>query len=247
MADYGRRLAGKLTADLVLESPQGLNPVGDYELDLRRNKLAVIENLGATRDQFESIDLSENEIMRLDGFPKLHKLEQLLLHRNRIYRIERRIGESVPNLARLILTGNKISNLQDLDPLEVLHKLEMLSLLDNPVTKKPHYRLYAIYKIPSLRVLDFQKVRDAEREEAKELFGTRKGTEAIRAAETTLEEQEPVAEVERPTPEQLAALRLAIANAKSLDEVSRLEEALQRGQIPEEIKQAATAQPMEEG
>lgn len=92
MADYGRRLAGKLTADLVLESPQGLNPVGDYELDLRRNKLAVIENLGATRDQFESIDLSENEIMRLDGFPKLQRLEQLLLSRNRIYRIERRIG-----------------------------------------------------------------------------------------------------------------------------------------------------------
>eukprot|EP00963_Diacronema_lutheri_P014148 scaffold2858_cov659-Pavlova_lutheri.AAC.119 len=92
MADYGRRLAGKLTADLVLESPQGLNPVGDYELDLRRNKLSVIENLGATRDQFESIDFSDNEIMRLDGFPRLLKMEQLLFNRNRIYKIERRIG-----------------------------------------------------------------------------------------------------------------------------------------------------------
>lgn len=146
------------------------------------------------------------------------------------------------------MTGNKINNLQDLEPLEVLHKLEMLSLIDNPVTKKPHYRLYAIYKIPSLRVLDFQKVKDAERKEANELFGTREGTKVIRASETTPEEeQEPVAEVERPTPEQVAALRLAIANAKSLEEVSRLEEALQRGQIPEEIKQAAMAQPMEEG
>ena len=146
------------------------------------------------------------------------------------------------------MTGNKINNLQDLDPLEVLHKLEMLSLIDNPVAKKPHYRLYAIYKIPSLRVLDFQKVKDAERKEANKLFGTREGTKVIRASETTPEEeQEPVAEVERPTPEQVAALRSAIANAKSLEEVSRLEEALQRGQIPEEIKQAAMAQPMEEG
>lgn len=146
------------------------------------------------------------------------------------------------------MTGNKISNLTDLDPLEVLQKLEMLSLVDNPVVKKPQYRLYAIHKIPSLRVLDYQKVKDFERKQARELFGTKEGVEAIRAADTTQEEdQEPVAEVEHPSPEQLAALRLAIANAKSLEEVSRLEAALQRGQIPEEIKQAAMAEPMEEG
>ena len=29
----------------------------------------------------------------------------------------------------------------------------------NPVNAKKHYRYYVIYKIPSLRVLDFQRIR----------------------------------------------------------------------------------------
>jgi len=35
-----------------------------------------------------------------------------------------------------------------------------------------HYRLYLIWSIPSLRHLDYQRVRDRERKEAEELFGT---------------------------------------------------------------------------
>lgn len=33
------------------------------------------------------------------------------------------------------------------------------SILRNPVTNKKHYRLYVIYKVPQVRVLDFQKVK----------------------------------------------------------------------------------------
>ena len=35
-----------------------------------------------------------------------------------------------------------------------------------------NYRPYLIFRIPSVRFLDFQKVRDVERERAKQLFGT---------------------------------------------------------------------------
>lgn len=35
-----------------------------------------------------------------------------------------------------------------------------LSLLFNPVTKRQYYRLYVIHKVPSLRVLDFCKIKD---------------------------------------------------------------------------------------
>ena len=38
----------KLTADLIEESPQYTNPLREREIDLRGNKLSVIENLGAT-------------------------------------------------------------------------------------------------------------------------------------------------------------------------------------------------------
>lgn len=48
----------------------------------------------------------------------------------------------------------------EIDPLASLQKLQYLSLLDNNITKKPNYRLYVIYKLKSLRVLDFKKVKN---------------------------------------------------------------------------------------
>jgi U2 small nuclear ribonucleoprotein A' len=65
----------------------------------------------------------------------------------------------LPNLESLILTGNQIQELGDLDPLASLPKLKMLSLLHNPVTSKDHYRLYVAHKIPQVRILDFRKVK----------------------------------------------------------------------------------------
>lgn len=35
-----------------------------------------------------------------------------------------------------------------------------------------HYRHYVIWRCPGVRFFDFQKVKDAERKRAKELFGT---------------------------------------------------------------------------
>jgi len=34
------------------------------------------------------------------------------------------------------------------------------SLMGNPVTAKPYYRLYIINKVPALRVLDFRRIKD---------------------------------------------------------------------------------------
>ena len=44
----GPRLAGRLTAELILRSRQYMSCVKQYEIDLRGNKIAAIENLGAT-------------------------------------------------------------------------------------------------------------------------------------------------------------------------------------------------------
>ena len=80
------------------------------------NKIAVIENLGATlvgecrilykftlqilcsprviyyrlllfmfQDQFDTIDLSDNEIRKLDGFPLLRRLKSLIISNNRVW------------------------------------------------------------------------------------------------------------------------------------------------------------------
>uniref|UniRef100_V9ICL0 U2 small nuclear ribonucleoprotein A n=1 Tax=Apis cerana TaxID=7461 RepID=V9ICL0_APICE len=42
-------------------------------------KIPTIENLGATLDQFDTIDFSDNDIRKLDGFPLLKRIKTLFL------------------------------------------------------------------------------------------------------------------------------------------------------------------------
>lgn len=271
----GPRLAGRLTAELILRSPQFMSAIKLYEIDLRGNKIAAIENLGATENQFDSIDLTDNAIVRLEGFPKMHRLKQLLLSNNRISRIARGLEESIPNLDTLILTNNRISNLQDLDPLVPLSKLTMVSLTGNPVVTKPNYRLYVISKLPKLRVLDFKKVKQQEREAAKAAFSSAEAQSAhasktfepaddyaAAAASAQGEGEEAAAAGEEPAPkataaptqDQMVAIKAAIANAQTLEEIQRLEEALKTGHLPSEVSLdgqqqngGAAPEPMEVG
>lgn len=236
----------RLTAELILRSPSYLNPVKERELDLRANKIAVIENLGATKDQFDCIDLSDNEITRLENFPTLNRLQTLLLNNNKISQIERGLGEYLPNLQVLILTNNRLNNLGDIDPLADLPKLKKLSLLDNLITKKQHYRLYVIHKIPSLTLLDFKKVKKEERQAAEKLFSSEKGKQLFQELSKQITSPEEAKQQAAPQPtttkvavgysqEQVQAIQQAIANAKSMEEVAMLEKSLASGQIPEKM------------
>ncbi|KAJ6823697.1 U2 small nuclear ribonucleoprotein A' [Iris pallida] len=235
----------RLTADLIWKSPHFFNAIKERELDLRGNKIAVIENLGATEDQFDTIDMTDNEIVKLENFPHLNRLGTLLINNNRITRINPNIGEFLPKLHTLILTNNRLVNLVEIDPLASLPKLQHLSLLDNNITKKPNYRLYVIHKLKKLRVLDFKKVKQKERTEAGNLFASKEAEEEAKkipaktftpgevldAADVPKAEQTP--KVVAPTPEQITAIKAAIVNSQTLEEVARLEKALQSGQLPE--------------
>ncbi|KAK4436729.1 U2 small nuclear ribonucleoprotein A' [Sesamum alatum] len=237
----------RLTADLIWKSPHFFNAIRERELDLRGNKIAVIENIGATEDQFDTIDLSDNEIVKLENFPHLNRLGTLLMNNNRITRINPNLGEYLPKLHTLVLTNNRLTNLVEIDPLASLPKLQFLSLLDNNITKKPNYRLYVIHKLKSLRVLDFRKVKQKERVEAKNLFASEEAEEEVirESAKTfvpgdipstqdvTKEEQAP--KPAAPTPEQILAIKAAIVNSQTLEEVARLEQALKSGQLPADL------------
>jgi U2 small nuclear ribonucleoprotein A' len=67
-----------------------------------------------------------------------------------LYLFYRRIAddlhETIPNIESLILTGNNLQELGDIDPLAKMPKLTVLSLLTNPVASKKYYREYLIYK-----------------------------------------------------------------------------------------------------
>ncbi|CAM6032184.1 unnamed protein product, partial [Sphagnum compactum] len=148
----------RLSLDLIDLSTTFVNTLKDRELDLRGNKLVALENLSATRDINDAIDLSDNDLKSLDGFAPLRRLKHLYVSNNRISKLDPLLSSKIPSLETLILTGNLLSDLADLRSLVLFNQLKTLSLIDNPVSKRPHYRLFVIDLCPYLRVLDFERI-----------------------------------------------------------------------------------------
>uniref|UniRef100_A0A452R149 Small nuclear ribonucleoprotein polypeptide A' n=2 Tax=Carnivora TaxID=33554 RepID=A0A452R149_URSAM len=230
----------KLTAELIEQAAQYTNAVRDRELDLRGYKIPVIENLGATLDQFDAIDFSDNEIRKLDGFPLLRRLKTLLVNNNRICRIGEGLDQALPCLTELILTNNSLVELVSRmggGMLALCYSFSY-SILRNPVTNKKHYRLYVIYKVPQVRVLDFQKVKLKERQEAEKMFKGKRGAQLAKDIARRSKTFNPGAGLPTdkkkggPSPGDVEAIKNAIANASTLAEVERLKGLLQSGQIP---------------
>nr|XP_023408624.1 U2 small nuclear ribonucleoprotein A' [Loxodonta africana] len=250
----GKRVAQdvKLNGELIEQAAQYTTPCGPragtfgpfvfflslFFFPFTGYKIPVIENLGATLDQFDAIDFSDNEIRKLDGFPLLRRLKTLLVNNNRICRIGEGLDQSLPCLTELILTNNSLVELGDLDPLAALKSLTYLSILRNPVTNKKHYRLYVIYKVPQVRVLDFQKVKLKERQEAEKMFKGKRGAQLAKDIARRSKTFNPGAGLPTdkkkggPSPGDVEAIKNAIANASTLAEVERLKGLLQSGQIP---------------
>ena len=230
----------KLTADLVEGAFQYINPATkERELDLRGYKIPRIENMGATLDQFDSIDFSDNELKELDNFPHLKRIKKLLLNNNRISRISNKLHESLPNLEWLILTNNYLQELGDIDSLSSFTKLECLCLLNNPIATKKHYRQYIIFKIPTVRILDFRKVKLREREEASKLFKGKKGKELekeIAVKSAIVGEFIPGGDIgmQPPTKKtrtdaEIESIKKAISRAQTFEEIERLNQILKSG------------------
>eukprot|EP01097_Dermamoeba_algensis_P004874 TRINITY_DN312_c0_g1_i1.p1 TRINITY_DN312_c0_g1~~TRINITY_DN312_c0_g1_i1.p1 ORF type:complete len:239 (-),score=36.02 TRINITY_DN312_c0_g1_i1:284-1000(-) len=234
----------RLTAELIHSSPSYLNPIRERELDLRGNKIPVIENLGASEDQYDTIDMSDNEIRKLENFPNLPRLSSLLLSNNRVTKIAKSLEESIPNLQTLILTGNNVANLSDIDPLSTLPKLNCLSLLENPITKRAHYRYYVVHKLRTVRLLDFKKVKPKEREEADKFFAGEIGVRVIQKdqKETASFDISPSLEQQKQT---ALAIKTAIEKATTEEEVIRLEAALKEGRVPSGPESLDTPSAME--
>ncbi|KAK4166066.1 leucine-rich repeat-domain-containing protein [Cladorrhinum sp. PSN259] len=240
----------RLTADLINSSLSYLNPLKEREMELRGHRIPAIENLGVAGPH-DSLDLTDNDITLLSNFPLSPRIRTLLLARNRISAIHPNLPTSIPNLRHLVLTGNNLSELADLDVLGRFPRLQHLTLMENPVTKKENYRYYVLWRCPSVRFLDFQKVKDAERNKAKELFGTAEEPTELAAqiigiksktfdvaagsangggaggtGETFKLSRLKLTEKERKKLQEL------IRKADSMDEITRLEKALKEGRLP---------------
>jgi len=230
----------RLTAELIITSPAFVNTLKERELDLRGNKISQIENLGATEDQYDVLDFSDNDINRLEGFPLLNRLSTLLFSNNRIASFAPGLGSKIPNLESLILTNNKVENLADLDPLSEFKKLQNLSLRINPVTKHKHYRLYVIFKLPSVKVLDFLKVKAKERAEASKLFDNEAGAQLVSTISQMKAIPSTTPVVPALTDEQKQKIQEMIGKATTSEEIQRLDRALRSGKVPKSFEKELT-------
>lgn len=225
----------RLTADALLRADNYLNTVQERELCLRGLKIPAVENLGVIQDQFDLIDFTDNEIRTLDNFPKSTRLSSILISNNYVFRIGSSLGTTLPNLTTLVLNNNRIANLSEIDNLAGLKKLEVLSLMENPVTEKEHYRFYVIHKIPSLKLLDFKKVKKTEKEAAKLLFSTEQGAGIL--SDVTEEGKQISAQraakengtVRQYTAEQKAEISRAIEAANTKEQMDLIEHQLRTG------------------
>ncbi|KAF8306360.1 L domain-like protein [Clavulina sp. PMI_390] len=244
----------KLTPELIASSPSFLNTLKDRQLDLRGHKIPAIENLGVTKDQHDTIDFTDNSITTLSNLPLSPRLRTLIFTNNSIHAIHPSIHQSVPNLTTLILTNNAFVELGDLEVLGKCRKLEYLSLLGCPVREKKWYRAWVIFVCKSLRVLDFERIKDKERKAAKQLFltpdklptslattisGTRTTAATALAAQTnesllssTARSIAPGSAGRLMTAAEKDRIREAIKSSKNAEEVRKLEQQLREGYIP---------------
>ncbi|KAJ4389824.1 U2 snRNP complex subunit [Gnomoniopsis smithogilvyi] len=234
----------RLTADLIQNSLSYLNPLKERELDLRGHRIPTIENLGVAGPQ-DSIDFTDNDIQILGNFPLSPRIRTLLLARNRIASIQPTLPNSIPSLTNLVLASNNLTELSDLDVLGKFPRLTQLVLMDNPVTKKEHYRYWVIWRCPTVRFLDYQKVRQAEREKAKTLFGSaeeptelatkimgiKSSTFNVATSNGTTTSGSRMKRLKL-TDKEKSRLQERIKKATSLQEIIELEKALEEGRLP---------------
>jgi U2 small nuclear ribonucleoprotein A' len=163
-----------------------------------------------------------------------------------------KLAKSLPRLTTLVLTNNALSELSSLNPLARFPLLEYVTLMGNPVTRKKHYREYVIWKCKSIRVLDFQRIKQKERGLAKDLMETADGRpselavslsssgvaatgkgKATNGVVKTFEVGSIVAQDgaagKKMTAEERRALEEAIERSTSLDEIKKLEDRLRLG------------------
>lgn len=247
----------RLTPDHVLQAEQKLNCLGDRELLLRGMGIPVIENLAVAKDGFDVIDLSSNIITELgDGFPPFPRLTTLYLGSNRISCIKTGVADSLPNLEVLILTSNRLGSVQDLNVKELsrFKQLEVLSILDNPIIDHPGIREMLIEHIPTLKVINFRKISLFERKEAERKNGFLRGKKRKKTAgenrkvaksrsktfdvgslgEDFNKRQKLNSATSNPvslTSEQSEALKLLIEKADTVEQVTRIQNAIRNGRV----------------
>uniref|UniRef100_A0A8D0FAF1 Acidic leucine-rich nuclear phosphoprotein 32 family member n=1 Tax=Strix occidentalis caurina TaxID=311401 RepID=A0A8D0FAF1_STROC len=136
--------------------------VKELVLDNCRSDDGKIVGLSSDFENLEFLSMININLLSVSNLPKLSKLRKLELSDNRISGGLEVLAERTPNLTHLNLSGNKIKDINTLEPLKKLPNLHSLDLFNCEVTMLINYRESVFTLLPQLTYLDGFDADDQE-------------------------------------------------------------------------------------
>ncbi|XP_064369582.1 leucine-rich repeat-containing protein 9 [Dromaius novaehollandiae] len=133
-----------------IEGLEGLQFLQELVLDHNRIKM-ISEGSLTKQNALLALHLEENQIRELNSLQPLVKLQ------------------------KLFLDFNRIQELSELEKLEVIPSLKVLSIHGNPISFKKNYRPLLLLRLPTLQVLDGTAVNTEERMRGFQVANSPKG------------------------------------------------------------------------
>ena len=137
------------------------------ELVLEENRILKLEGL-STLQFLKKLDLGKNKLVKLENLENLVHLTQLSIEDNQIESLSGL--QSLTNLMELYMCSNRIMNVKEVQHLKTLPKLIIVDLSGNRLCRHESYRLYCVYYLRKLKVLDGIGVDINEQQSAREKY-----------------------------------------------------------------------------
>jgi hypothetical protein len=139
------------------------------KLVLYNNTISKIDNLQGLTN-LKELDLSQNKIEWIENLDCLHKLEILNLAMNQIEKVGTRL-RNMRTLVELNLSGNKISNVEEIKHIREMTSLKVLYFFDphfgeNPICKIYNYQTYMLFHFDFLDKFDNLNINDESKKSA---------------------------------------------------------------------------------
>jgi Leucine-rich repeat (LRR) protein len=102
------------------------------------------------------LDLSFNNIAKIEGLDQLWQLTDLSLFNNRITKLENL--DPLTQLNVLSVGNNELQDMSDLAYLSKFENLRLLNVSGNPLCKHPEYKGFILSRLHHLQYIDYRLI-----------------------------------------------------------------------------------------